>query len=67
MRKGSLWGFIDKKGNVIFKEEAKAVRMFNNGYAAIANANGLWGVINTNGKWVIKPQYTKMKDFHLVK
>ena len=41
-----LWGFADHKGAIVVPPEYHMARSFSNGFAAVADASGLWGFIN---------------------
>jgi hypothetical protein len=59
------WQMIDINGNVLVSDvysDAKAPES-NNGYIAVANANGKWGFIDLNGNLVIDYKYDDAKSF----
>ena len=54
---GSLWGYLDAKGEVAIAPRFKEAGFFENGYAPCSDANGLWGVVDVKGVWVVAPRY----------
>ena len=59
-----LWsGFIDKKGNKVFRTEYNVNSNFNDGLVMVANEDGKVGYINRNGKLVIPFKYDRGSDF----
>lgn len=62
-RKDSLYGFIDKKGNVLIPfAYSQAFPEFENGLCAV-KLHGKWGFIDTTGRMVIAPQYDEVRRF----
>lgn len=61
--KDGLWGFADCEGNVVYEPAFAAAKSFANGYAAVANADGLWGVINSRYELVMDYQYLSVSYF----
>ena len=61
--KNDLLGFINLKGetviefNYAYKKSRLYDFIFERGYCAVPNMNGLCGVIDNTGNWVIQPQY----------
>jgi hypothetical protein len=51
-----LWGFVNKKGDVVIKPQYKVVGDFSCGLAA-AGSKEAYGFINTKGDMVIEPQF----------
>ena len=59
-----LWGFIDKKGNLVIQPQFDYVEDFSNGLAAVKGGiNGKWGYIDKIGNFVIQPQYSNANSF----
>jgi hypothetical protein len=56
-------GFIDINGKIIIPTQFSGLGYFNNGFAWAKNSEGLIGYINNIGEWVIKPQFSVVKDF----
>ena len=52
----SMWGFIDKMGNIVTEFKYEKVYSFNNGIAAVC-INNKWGFINTTGELIIPCKY----------
>ena len=61
---GGLWGFADIEGNVILEPCYADARSFSNGYAAVCNEEGLWGVINSRYELVIDHTYLDILYFN---
>ena len=56
-KRGDLWGFIYKEGNVAVDYKYDKVTEFNKyGYAGIKK-DGKWGVIKSNGEVLLEPIY----------
>ncbi len=50
-------GFIDKTGKEVIKFIYSEVLFFVDGYAIVANSNGLYGVIDKTGEEVVPCRY----------
>lgn len=48
-RQGELWGFVSTEGDVLVEPKYPKARSYSNGYAAVADKNGLWGFIDERG------------------
>ncbi|MDR0983007.1 MAG: WG repeat-containing protein [Culturomica sp.] len=67
--KDNKLGFINKSGEIVipcqFRWKTNADFhpdfLFKNGYCAVFDLVGKWGIINTQGDWVIKPQYDNVE------
>ena len=57
------FGFIDKSGKFIIKEQFLNARPFSDGLACVQDENGIYGFINKSGDWAIKPQYEEASSF----
>ena len=63
VKRGTMWGFINKDGEMIIEPMYEDARSFSNGYAAV-KMNGKWGFINTQNELKIDYQFTDAKDFN---
>ena len=62
--KRPLYGFIDKKGNLIIKPKFNVACDFSEGLAAVRKYNKKYfGYINKKGKYVIKPKFNLAMSF----
>jgi hypothetical protein len=59
---GYMYGFINKKEQVVIKPDYEGAQNFSEDLAAV-NIMGKWGFINKNGKVVIKPKYDRAGNF----
>lgn len=59
----SLYGFLDKKGNVVIPAKFKNASLFCNGLAAVVGDNGKCGYINKKGDVVIACQFEGGRPF----
>lgn len=60
-----LYGFMNKKLELIIPAKYTAVSRFSEGLAAVSNENKMWGFIDTIGKQIIEFTYSKRpRDFH---
>ncbi|MEZ6096298.1 MAG: WG repeat-containing protein [Pirellulaceae bacterium] len=59
-----LWGFMDKKGNVILENKWAEARSFHENLAPVKNADGLWGFIQGNGDIYIDCRWIAVGDFN---
>ena len=48
-RQGELWGFVSTEGIVLVEPKYPKARSYSNGYAAVADKDGLWGFIDERG------------------
>jgi uncharacterized protein (TIGR02145 family) len=56
--KNGLYGWLDGKGaNVITPQFPTAQEFEVDGFALVADGQGLWGLIDKSGNWVLKPEY----------
>ncbi len=62
LSKSRKWGFIDRAGKIVIKNEWDEVRDFSDGFAAVRRGN-LWGFINRSGNVVAKPEWDEVRDF----
>jgi hypothetical protein len=62
-RKGTKWGFADRKGKTQISPKYDQVYLYTEGLAAVKK-KGKWGYIDINGKEVIPPQYEAVKPFY---
>ena len=64
VKKGGLWGFIDKtRGDFIIEPTFGNVSGFNRGLAAATLDGTNWGYIDKNGRWGIAPRFSEAGDF----
>ena len=54
------WGYKNKKGDVVVKEQFDNIRPFHDGMAVV-ESDGKWGVINKKGEYLINPQYDDLR------
>jgi len=65
----SLWGYIDQKGDYVFKPQFFHAHGFAvNGLACVKDAENykLWGYIDKTGDYVIEPQFKSIVEFSKV-
>lgn len=62
IKKGDLWGFADKSGNIVIPAEYEELRPFSEKLAAVRR-NELWGFIDTRNTLVIEHKYFAVRDF----
>jgi exopolysaccharide biosynthesis protein len=55
-RKRNKWGFMNKTGKPVIKEQYDAVFAFDDGKARV-KWNGKWGLIGKDGKYLLPAQY----------
>ncbi|MCQ2606022.1 MAG: WG repeat-containing protein [Bacteroidales bacterium] len=60
----TLWGFVNKKGEIKINAQFKSVRSFTEGLCAVANDNNVWGYIGKDGKYVISNQFDNAESFN---
>lgn len=58
----ALFGFIDKKGNLVMDYQFEEVGRFSEGLCKVYK-NGFFGYINTKGIFVINPRFYEVTDF----
>ncbi len=61
VRKDSLWGYLDRKGQWLIPPRFQAATSFEKGRFAVVKANGKFGAINLKGEFVVSPQYDVLK------
>jgi WG containing repeat len=59
----SLWGFLNKKNEIIVKPQFKKVRRFSEGFAGVSFDGIKWGIIDTNSKFIIEPKFHLIRYF----
>jgi hypothetical protein len=57
-----LWGFADRKSNILIKPKYQDVESFSNGLAGV-QLNGKWGFVDHHGRMVIRPQFDAIRPF----
>ncbi len=57
-----MWGFIDRKGDIVVQFKYDQVQHFSEGLAAVRTGD-LWGYIDKHGNEVIKPQFEDADRF----
>lgn len=57
-----VWGFVNKKGNVVIKPKYNAVFSFSEKYAAV-KTNNKWGFMSLRGKLTIPCIYDSVQSF----
>lgn len=62
VKKNGLWGFVNKKGEMVIEPQFLDARSFSNELAAV-KINEKWGYIDKNGEVVIEAQFSDAKDF----
>lgn len=62
-QKGSLYGYINSKGNFIISPSFSTASSFTENRLAIVCKNNNCGVININGEYVIPPIYNSIEPF----
>ena len=60
--KSNLWGYIDKKGNLVIDYKWISARSFHEGLACVEE-NGVYGFINPQGELVIPRRFLEAGDF----
>jgi hypothetical protein len=63
-QKNGKWGYMDYSGKVIIEPIFRFCAPFNEGVAAVKDANDKWGFINKQGRWIIDPVYYWASTFH---
>ncbi|MBK7441028.1 MAG: WG repeat-containing protein [Bacteroidetes bacterium] len=58
-----LWGYIDKKGEILINPQFKTASLFYENIALVQTDDDKWGYINTEGKFIITPQYKQGSIF----
>ncbi|WP_407721615.1 WG repeat-containing protein [Ruminococcus sp. JE7B6] len=69
-KKTGLWGYMNKSGESVIQPKYSNAKGFSNGYAAVCNSEGLWGIIEEDATEVtdyefyyvgyFTPEYTCM-------
>lgn len=58
VRQGTLWGYVDARGELAIPPRFEAVRDFDGDHAAAKDPERhLWGVIDRAGRWVVEPEH----------
>lgn len=57
------YGFIDKSGKMVIKNEYSDARSFSNGVALVKKDDGLYGFINKKGEYSINPRFYRAESF----
>lgn len=57
VKKDSLWGFMNRNGQVTVFPKYYEVGFFSEGFVEVSNFNGNWGIINVNGDTLIPLNY----------
>lgn len=63
VKKGSKWGFINYKGELVIPYRYSRIGYFSEGYA-LAEYEDDYGYIDKKGNWVVAPQFDEAYDFH---
>jgi len=58
-----LWGFINKKGEIVIKPKYYKVRSFSNSMAVVKKYGEGYGYINKEGKEIVTPNNLKTRTF----
>ncbi|OFX39327.1 MAG: hypothetical protein A2X08_04185 [Bacteroidetes bacterium GWA2_32_17] len=61
-KRENLYGFINKKGEIIINPQFKSAISFSEGLAVVSDGEK-YGYIDKNGKYVINPQFDAAGDF----
>lgn len=65
IKKDTLYGIINNKGETIIEPRFSQIRNYSDGLTAILDKDaGCWGFINKTGSIVIEPKFSVVKDFH---
>ena len=59
-----LYGYINREGVWVIKDQFSAARPFKDGLARVKNQEGKYGYINATGETVIPFKYTAASDFY---
>jgi hypothetical protein len=62
IKTGSQWGYVDRDGKILRKEDSMAWEDFSEGLA-LGKKDYLFGFFNSKGEWQIKPQFDGARDF----
>ncbi len=57
---GSVWGYVDRKGEYVVRPVYESAHPFREGLAAVQR-DGLWGFIDPQGGVIVEPQYAKVQ------
>ena len=63
-KKGDKWGFVDVEGNIVCEPKFANAKSFANKYAAVCNADGMWGFINSSFEVIIDYEYADAHYFN---
>lgn len=63
LRRGTLFGFADEKGNEVIAPTFSQALNFSQDLAAVKNSNGMWGYINTEGQLIIPYNFEEANLF----
>ena len=63
VRSDKKWGFINKKGETVTKDQYFDVRSFQEGFAAVLNLNNEWVYINKEEKTINENKYITANSF----
>jgi WG containing repeat len=62
IKTGSQWGYVDKQGKILRKDDSMVWEDFSEGLA-LGKKDLLFGYFNNKGEWEIKPQFDGGRDF----
>lgn len=62
VKKGSKWGFLSRKGELVIKPTYEDANSFCLGYAPVS-IKGKWGCIDETGTMMIEPQFDHLDSF----
>jgi hypothetical protein len=60
---GSIWGYINDKGNFVLSPKYENAREFQENGLAIVQLNNHTGIIETAGYFIVKPKYEAISPF----
>jgi hypothetical protein len=63
MQQGSLYGYIDRSGNIAIKPSFLKAFPFNEQLAAVKDKTNKWGYIDKTGAYKIKPRFDSALSF----
>lgn len=66
IRKGSKWGYMNRKGETVIAPTYASAEDFESGIAVVSvseKGNTRYGYINRKGEWVIQPQFDRADPF----
>lgn len=61
--KGTVWGYIDKKGDFAIRPVFQNAMDFQGNGLAVVEVNNQYGIINEFGKFIVQPAYWSISDF----